>query len=65
MSKYRKVILAAVGLLLLILNDVFGITALAGMEDTIGAILISVLTAAGVWAVPNTPARWRFRLSEL
>ncbi len=56
MSKYRKLLMASVGLFALILNDVFGISALVGMEEVIGSGLVALLTAFGVWGVSNDPA---------
>lgn len=53
MSKYRKVIVAVVGLIILIATEHFGLTQLAGMEDQLVQAVISITTALGVWAVPN------------
>ncbi len=55
MSKYRKILMAAIGLLAITLNDVWSISALVGMEDMVGQIVISLLTAFGVWGVENDP----------
>ncbi len=55
MGKYAKLLMASVGLFALILNDVFGISALVGMEEVIGNGLIALLTAFGVWGVANEP----------
>jgi len=55
MSKYRKVIVAIVGALVLILSEKAGLEQLVGMEDEIVNAIITLLTAAGVWAVPNSP----------
>ncbi len=53
MSKYRKVLMAAIGLVAIALNDVWSISALVGMEDVVGQVVISILTAFGVWGVAN------------
>ncbi len=56
MSKYRKLLLAGIGLVAIALNDVWNISALMGMEDIIGQVIISLLTAFGIWGVENAPA---------
>ncbi len=56
MSKYNKLLMAGIGLLAIALNDVWGISALIGMEDIIGQVIISFLTAFGIWGVGNAPA---------
>ncbi len=53
MSKYRKILMAAIGLVAITLNDAFGVSALVGMEEMLGQIIISLLTAWGVWGVAN------------
>lgn len=53
MSKYGKLLAAVIGLIAMALNDVWGISALVGMEEIIGQVIISFLTAFGVWGVPN------------
>ena len=59
MSSYRKLIAAVVGALLIGLNAVFGIgdgTSIFGIEaDQIVSTIVGVLTAVGVFAVPNEP----------
>ncbi len=54
MSKYRKLLMAAIGLVAIALNDVWGISALVGMEEIVGQAAISLLTAFGVWGATNT-----------
>lgn len=54
MSQYRKLIVALVGALVMVGVEVFGWSQLAGMEDSIVTAVVTLLTAAGVWAVPNT-----------
>ena len=57
MSKYNKFIVALVGAV------VAGVTAFTGFDlegaglttEAIVAIIVPLLTALGVWAVPNTP----------
>ncbi len=53
MSKYSKLLVAVIGLVAMALNDVWGISALIGMEEMLGQIAISLLTAFGVWGVAN------------
>jgi hypothetical protein len=53
MSKYRKLIVAGVGFGVMVLVDVFGLASFAGQEESIVNLVVSGLTAAGVWAVPN------------
>lgn len=53
MSKYRKLIVAGVGFGIMVLTDVFDLSAMAGMEDSAVNLIVSGLTAAGVWGVPN------------
>ncbi len=53
LGKYGKLLTAVIGLVALALNDVWGISALIGMEEVIGNGLVALLTAFGVWAVPN------------
>lgn len=56
MSNYRKLIAAIVGVLLMLVNDRFGLD-LTGMKPEITNAVIGLLTAVGVWAVPNTPGK--------
>ncbi len=57
MANYRKLIAALVGALLIGLNAAFGIgdgTSIFGIEaDQIVNTIVAVLTAVGVFAVPN------------
>lgn len=55
MSAYRKLIVALIGAALIALDQFFGISVTYDAEAVMG-VLIPFLTAAGVWAVPNTPA---------
>lgn len=59
MSSYRKLIAALVGALLIGLNTIFGIgdgTSIFGIgADQIVNTIVGVLTAVGVFAVPNEP----------
>lgn len=56
MSKYSKLLMAGIGFVAIALNDIWGISALMGMEDIIGQVVISLLTAFGIWGVTNAPA---------
>lgn len=52
MSKYRKLIAAAVGLVVVVLGpDFIGVADLNA--EMITEFVFSILTAIGVWAVPN------------
>ena len=57
MQKYRKVIVALVGAFVLIASEEFGAGHLIGMEDQLVNGIITMLTAFGVWRVPNAPPR--------
>lgn len=52
MNRYRKLIVAVLGAALIALDDLFGFS-LAYNAEQIVDILIPVLTAFGVWGVPN------------
>jgi hypothetical protein len=54
MSHYRKLIAAIIGVALMLLHRYLGVD-LSGMEPAIIDTVIALLTAVGVWAVPNTP----------
>ena len=51
-KKYKKVIVAALGVILLIGSDVFGLN-LPFTADTIYQAVIGIATAVGVWGVAN------------
>ena len=53
MSKYSKFIVALLGVILMGLKDFAGID-IGITADQILSIAIPILTAFGVWAVPNT-----------
>lgn len=55
MSNYRKLIAAIVGVLAMLANQKFGLD-LTGMEVEVTNGIIALLTAVGVWALPNTPS---------
>lgn len=48
----RKLIVAVIGLAAILLNQHLGVD-LTGMTDQAADAIISVLTALGVWAIPN------------
>lgn len=54
MSNYRKLIVAAVGVAIMWANMYFGVD--LGTSGPLTDAIIAILTAAGVWAAPNTPA---------
>ncbi len=53
MGMYSKLLMAGIGFVAILLNDVFGISALVGMEEILGQVIISLLTAFGIWGVTN------------
>lgn len=54
MSNYRKLIVAAVGVLIM-LGQRYGLD-LSGSEGAIVDAVTAAATAIGVWVFPNTPA---------
>lgn len=54
MSKYRKFIVALVGLVLIGLDQFLGIS-ISFQAEQIVSLVVPILTAIGVWAVPNEP----------
>ena len=59
-AKYRKFIAALVGLVALAAFTFFGVgdgQSIFGLGvDQITSVVVGILTALGVWAVPNDPA---------
>ena len=55
MKSIRKLIVAAVGAVLIALNQFFGVD-LTGVETQLIDVIIAIGTAIGVFAVPNEPA---------
>ena len=53
MSKYRKFLVALIGLVILGISEFTGFD-VSPQTETIVSLIIMALTAAGVWAVPNT-----------
>ena len=53
MARYSKLIAAIVGLLVIILTDVLNLTADGTSADALREILLSLLTAFGVYQIPN------------
>lgn len=56
MNQYRKLVVALVGAGVMIGSEVFGWKHLVGMEDAIVTSIVTLLTAVGVWMVPNAPS---------
>ena len=52
LSKYDKLIMAVLGVILLGLKD-FGLIDLTSNQDIIYRVVVSIATAFGVWVVPN------------
>jgi hypothetical protein len=52
----RKLVVAIVGLALLLVHQHFGLD-LLGMEPVIVDTVIAILTAIGIYTVPNEPER--------
>ena len=57
MSKYRKLIVAILGVVIIAAQQFGGID-LGLTGDQILTFAVPILTALGVWAVPNAPAYW-------
>jgi uncharacterized membrane protein len=55
LGKYAKTIVAAIGVILAGLNEVFGVS-LGVDAQQVFSFVIPILTVAGVYQVPNTPA---------
>lgn len=52
MAKYQKLIVAVLGAILVALNELFGIE--IGLQaQEILAFAVPILTAVGVWRIPN------------
>ena len=55
MSKYRKLIVAVLGAVIIAVDQFFGISFGMGAEEMVN-FAVPILTALGVWAAPNAPA---------
>lgn len=55
MQKYRKLMVALIGAILVALNTFFGIDIAMGADGVMN-VLVPILTAFGVWAAPNEAA---------
>ena len=55
LAPYRKLLVALIGAVLIALDQFTGFSLGFGAEEAVN-VLIPILTAFGVWAVPNTPA---------
>jgi uncharacterized membrane protein len=55
LAKYSKLIVAIIGAVLIGLDQFFGISIGMDAEQIVG-FAVPILTAFGVWAVPNTEA---------
>ena len=53
MTKYNKLFVALIGVAVMLLKDHVGVD-LSAMEPELVNTLVGLLTAFGVWAVPNT-----------
>lgn len=56
MSKYSKAIVAAIGLLVIIGKDFFGITVPQSTVDQVSNGILSLLTIVAIVKTPNTPS---------
>lgn len=54
MSRYRKLIVAVLGAGLIALDTFLGVSIAVGAEQLVDSV-VPILTAFGVWAVPNDP----------
>ena len=55
MAKYRKLIVALIGFVLLALDQFFGVSVGWDAEQIVNTV-VPLLTAIGVWGVPNETA---------
>lgn len=55
LANYRKLLVAVIGVVLIAVDQFTGFSLGFGAEEVMN-VLIPILTAVGVWAVPNTPA---------
>jgi len=55
MSKYRKLIVAILGAIIIAVDQFFGLSIGMGAEEIVNFI-VPILTAVGVWGVPNESA---------
>jgi len=56
MGTYAKFVTSIIGLLVLGLKQFFGISLSDGFEDKLADVIIMVITAIGVYTVPNKQA---------
>ncbi len=56
LSNYRKLIVAVLGAVIIAVDQFFGFSADWLNVDGVMAVVVPILTAFGVWAVPNTPS---------
>lgn len=58
MKKYRKLIVAVIGAIFAGLSAIFGVNleAMGVSVEMVMGLIVPILTAAGVWAVPNDTA---------
>ena len=55
MSKYRKLIVAVLGAILMAADQLMGLSIGIGAEEIVN-FAVPILTAIGVWGVPNESA---------
>ena len=55
MNSIRKLVVAIIGLLAVILTDLFNVPFDSGLQGTTVEIIIGILTALGVYKVRNEP----------
>ena len=55
MSKYSKLIVALLGVIIMAIKEFTGLD-LTAHQDMIFNVIVMIATATGVWAVPNKPA---------
>lgn len=55
-AHYRKLIVALIGAAVIAADQFFGFSADWFQAENVMTVLVPILTALGVWAVPNTPA---------
>lgn len=56
LREYRKLIVALLGAAIIAADQFFGFSAEWLEAENVMTVLVPILTAFGVWAVPNSPA---------
>jgi hypothetical protein len=55
LANYRKLLVAVLGAAIIAADQFFGFSAEWFQAENVMTVLVPILTAVGVWALPNTP----------